>query len=129
MRGRSWRQRPVGLSAGAYGQGPAWTLVSKAPPLGPRPAPRRCSGRIHSLLPRPLGLEFVTLRCSAMVLKSTTIVWCSQPLPHKSYPTFLIFPLFFLLPPSCTTHRIKPGVCKGLFPIYCLMAASYSLLL
>lgn len=48
MRGRSWRQRPVGLSAGAHGQGPARTLVSKAPPLGLGPPPRRRSGEIHT---------------------------------------------------------------------------------
>lgn len=69
MRGRSWRQRPVGLSAGAHGQGPARTLVSKAPPLGAGPAPEEAfRGNSHSLLPRLLGLESLTPRCSSGAL-------------------------------------------------------------
>lgn len=44
----------MGLSAGVRGQGPAWTLVSKAPPLGLWPRPKAGSDEdSHSPSPRP----------------------------------------------------------------------------
>lgn len=111
MRGRSWRQRPVGLSAGAHGQGPARTLVSKAPPLGLGPPPRRRSGEIHThfcpaswgqnLLPRVAhpGLCNPPPQCT---------VACSRPLPHNPYPTFLISPLL-LVPPNVRVTNSHSG--------------------
>lgn len=82
MRGRSRPQRPVGLSAWAGGQGPAGTLVSKAPP--PRtvaPPPRASWENSHSA-------------CSPALWSSNFVPRAAQPLfykqpPPRSVPTAL----------------------------------------
>lgn len=61
MRGRSRRQRPLGLSARVRGQDPARTLVSKAPPLGlwSRPQGGVPGGFTLAFCPAPSGQNFL----------------------------------------------------------------------
>lgn len=113
MRGRSRPQRPVGLSAGAGGQGPARTLVSKAPPPGPWPRPQGRPGRIHTQPAAPPS--------GARISHPECVNLCSTNSPHRVlllppilrvHAQHFISPLqLLLLPPGIYLH---PGFCPHL---------------
>lgn len=83
MRGRARGRRPVGLPAGAHGQGPARTLVSEAPPLGlaPPPAGARVEFTLASAPSRGAGISYPELLPRRPVTRPPA--WRSQPLPQS----------------------------------------------
>lgn len=105
MRGRARGRRPVGLSAGAHGQGPARTLVSEAPPLGlaPPPAGARVEFTLASAPSRGAGISYPELLPRRPVTHPPA--WGSQPLP-PSIPNTPHLPT--LLPPDPPPRRSPP---------------------